>query len=70
MPDEVFDECSMDVITNLLVTANAYDSIITFVDQLSKHIYFVACKYDISAKQLANIFLPTVVACNMECLDV
>ena len=62
MPDEVFDECSMDVITNLPVTANGYDSIVTFVDQLSKYVYFVACKHDISAEQLANIFLATVVA--------
>ena len=62
MPDKVFDKCSMYVITNLPVTANGYDSIVTFVDQLSKYVYFVACKHDISAKQLANIFLATVVA--------
>ena len=61
MPDELFDECSMDVITNLAATANGYDSIVTFVDRLSKYVYFVACKHDISAKQLANIFLATVV---------
>ena len=61
MPDEVFDECSMDVITNLPVAANGYDSIVTFVDWLSKYVYFVACKHDISAKQFANIFLATVV---------
>ena len=41
-PDEVFDKCSMDVITNLPVTANGNDSIVTFVDQLSKYFYFVA----------------------------
>ena len=62
MPDEVFDEYSIDVITNLPITANGYDSIVTFVDWLSKYIYFVACKNDISAEQLANIFLATVVA--------
>ena len=58
----MFDECSMDVITNLPVTANGYDSIVTFVDRLSKYVYFVACKHDIPAEQLANIFLATVVA--------
>ena len=62
MPNEVFNECSMDVIKNLPITANGYDSIVTFVDQLSKYIYFIACKHDISAKQLDNIFLATVVA--------
>ena len=62
MPDEVFEGRSMDIITNLPVTANGYDSIVMFVDWLSKYIYFVACKHDISAEQLANIFLATVVA--------
>ena len=59
-PNEVFDECSMDV--NLPVTANGYGSIVTFVDRLSKYIYFVACKNDTSAEQFANMFLATVVA--------
>ena len=59
---EVFNECSMDFITNFPATTNRYDSIVTFVDPLSKYIYFVACKHDISAEQLANIFLATVVA--------
>ena len=50
MPYEVFDECSMDVITNFPITANGYDSIVMFVDRLSKYVSFVACKHDISAK--------------------
>ena len=37
------------------------DMIVTFVDWLSKYVYFVACKHDLSAEQLANIFLATVV---------
>ena len=59
--DEVFEKCSMDVITNLPVTAAGYDSIVTFVDWLSKYVYLVACKHNISGQQLANIFLATVV---------
>ena len=62
MPDEVFNESNMDVITNLPVTANENDSVVTFVDRLSKYIYFVACKHDIYAEQLAYIFLATAVA--------
>ena len=62
MPDKVFDECSMDVITNLPVTAAGYDSIVVFVDWLSKYVYFVACKCDITTEKLANIFLATLVA--------
>ena len=61
-PDEVFDECSIDVITSLPVTANGYNGIVMFVDRLSKYVYFVACKHDSSAEQLVNIFLATVVA--------
>ena len=39
-----------------------YDSIVTFVDQLSKYVYFVPCCADVTAKQLANMFMATVVA--------
>ena len=62
MADDAFNECSMDVITNFAITAVGYDSIVTFVDQLSKYICFIDCKHDITAKQLTNLFLATVVA--------
>ena len=58
----MLDECSVNAITNLPVTVNGYDSIVMFVDWLSKYVDFVACKHDISVEQLANIFLATVVA--------
>ena len=44
------------------MTAAGHDSIVTFVDQLSKYVYFLACRHDITAEQLANLFLATVVA--------
>ena len=61
-PDAVFEECSLDFITHLPVTAAGHNSIVTFVDRLSKYVYFVACRHDITAEQLANVFLATVVA--------
>ena len=47
----------MDLITHLPVTAQGHDAICTFVDRLSKYTYFVACKGDITAEQLANVFV-------------
>ena len=44
------------------MTAAGHDSIVTFVDRLSKYVYFLACRHDITAEQLANLFLATVVA--------
>ena len=52
----------MDFITHLPVTASGHNSIVTFVDRLSKYVYFVACKHDITAEQLATVFIATVVA--------
>ena len=43
----------MDIITHLPVTEQGYDEIATFVDFMSKYIYFVLCKSTISAEQLA-----------------
>ena len=62
MPDHCWDECTVDVITHLPMMAAGHDSIVTFVDRLSKYAYFLACRHDITAKQLANLFLVTVVA--------
>ena len=44
------------------MTAAGHDSIVTFVDRLSKYVYFLACRHDITAEQLANLFLVAVVA--------
>ena len=43
----------MDIITHLPVTKLECDSIVTFVDLMSKHVYFVPCKSTISAEELA-----------------
>ena len=51
----------MDLITHLPTTAAGHDAIVTFVDRLSKYVYFVPCRADINAEQLAHLFLTTVV---------
>ena len=43
----------MDIITHLPVTERGCDAIATFVDHMSKYVYFVPCKSTISAEELA-----------------
>ena len=52
----------MDLITHLPMTERGFDSVCTFVDRLSKYTYFVPCRENISAPELAQIFLSTIVA--------
>ena len=52
----------MDIITHLPVTERGCDAIATFVDHMSKYIYFVPCKSMISAEELAQLFIMMVVA--------
>lgn len=61
-PHHVFEDCAMDLITHLPVTVRGYDAIVTFVCRLSKYVYFVPCRSDITAEELANVFMATVVA--------
>ena len=52
----------MDIITHLLVTERGCDAIAMFVDCMSKYICFVPCKSKISAGELAQLFIATVVS--------
>ena len=36
-----FEKVTLDLITHLLLTEQTYDSIVTFIDRLSKYTYFV-----------------------------
>ena len=38
-----------------------HDSIVMFIDLLSKYTYFLACTCDITAEQLPKIFLATII---------
>ena len=52
----------MDIITHLPVTERGCDAIAMFVDCMSKYVYFVSCKSTISAEELAQLFIATVVS--------
>ena len=52
----------MDIITHLPVTKWGCDAIAMFVDCTSKYIYFVLFKSMISAEELAQLFIATVVS--------
>ena len=52
----------MDIITHLPVTERGCDAIATFVDRMSEYVYFVPCKSTISAEELAQLFIVTVVS--------
>ena len=51
----------MDIITHLPVTKWGCDAIATFVDCMSKCIYYVPCKSTISTEELAQLFIAAVV---------
>ena len=52
----------MDIITHLPVTEWGCDAIATFVDCMSKYAYFVPCKSTVSAEELAQLFIATMVS--------
>ena len=52
----------MDIITHLPVTERGCDAIATFVDRMSKYVYFVPCKSTISAEELVQLFIATAVS--------
>ena len=54
----------MDIITYVPVSSRGCDAIATFVDHMSKYIYFVPCKSIISAEELVQFFIATLVACH------
>ena len=52
----------MDIITHLPVTEWGCDAIVTFVDCMSKYVYFVPYKSTIFAEELLQLFIATVVS--------
>ena len=52
----------MDIIAHLPVTQRGCDAIAMFVDCMSKYIYFVPCRSMISAEELVQLFITTVVS--------
>ena len=49
----VFKEVTLDLITHLPIAEHGYDNIVSFVDRLSKYIYFVPCTLHLPSPELA-----------------
>ena len=49
---------TLDLITHLLLTTErSYDRIVTFIDRLSKYMYFVQCTSHVTAPEVGlNVF--------------
>jgi hypothetical protein len=61
VPADTWMSVGMDLVTDLPVTSDGYDSIIVFVDRLSKMVHLAPCRKTTTAEQFADIFLDTVV---------
>jgi hypothetical protein len=62
IPGDTWESVSMDLIVSLPRTAAGYTAIVVFVDRLSKMVHLAPCADDISAEQLADVFVARVVA--------
>ena len=61
IPNRNWEQVSMDFITQLPITKSKNDSIVVFVDRLSKMTHFVALKTTVTAPEFAQIFFDNVV---------
>lgn len=55
-PNYKWEQITMDLITDLPPTKTGYDSIVTFVDRLSKQVHFAPTTKTVDAPNLAKIF--------------
>jgi hypothetical protein len=62
IPVDTWESVSMDLIVSLPRTAAGYTTVVVFVDRLSKMVRLAPCADDVSAEQLADIFVAQVVA--------
>eukprot|EP00882_Tetradesmus_deserticola_P001192 GHRQ01001290.1.p1 GENE.GHRQ01001290.1~~GHRQ01001290.1.p1 ORF type:complete len:1007 (-),score=112.72 GHRQ01001290.1:2410-5226(-) len=62
IPGDTWESVSMDLIVSLPRTAAGYTAIVVFVDRLSKMVHLAPCADDVSAEQLADMFVAQVVA--------
>lgn len=62
IPDERWDQVTMDLITQLPLTPLGRDAVFTVVDRLSKRTYFLPTTTTVTATQLAQLFFDYVFA--------
>jgi hypothetical protein len=61
IPKYPWQQVSMDLITQLPRTRSGHDAIVVFVDKLTKMVHYAATTTNVTAPQLAHIFLEQVV---------
>ena len=61
IPDKKWSEVSLDFITDLPVTRNGKDSILTVVDKATRMVHLLPCKKSITAAETAKIFWENIV---------
>jgi transposase InsO family protein len=62
VPGERWVSVTMDMVVKLPHTKRGYDSVLVFVDRLSKYVHFVPTTEQLSAKGFAKLFVQNVVA--------
>jgi hypothetical protein len=60
IPTDTWQSVGMDMVTDLPVTEDGYDSITVFVDRLSKMVRLAPCKKNNDAPEVAQLFLEHV----------
>jgi hypothetical protein len=61
IPDQPWQQVTMDLITQLPKSSRGYDAIVVFVDKLTKMVHLAATRTEVTTPQLAEIFWTTVV---------
>jgi hypothetical protein len=61
IPDRPWQQVSVDLITQLPRSRSGHDAIVVFVDKLTKMVHYVACTTNVTAPQLATLFMREVV---------
>jgi len=56
IPDERWDVVCLDFITGLPRTSRGHDSILVFIDKLTKMVHLAPCKKTITAKEASHLF--------------
>jgi transposase InsO family protein len=60
IPKERWERISMDFITQLPTTATGFDAIVIFIDYLTKRVHAAPTRSDITAPEVARLFLDNV----------
>jgi hypothetical protein len=60
IPQQRWEQVSMDLITQLPKTRSGHDAIVVFVDKLTKMVHFAPTTTEVSAPELAQVFMREV----------